>query len=316
MNALPPFSDPGWTLLEGATVSAAAARTNAVGLVFGAVGNPFPDPSVSQGAERVIDVLPGVERPLSVWLRAESGIGNAVVMIEDPAGSENWVELAYLPAAPGDGWTELTAPYTPASSSIRVRLYAVTGPGFTVDWSADDPFFDDLIPVEVAAMQRGMRLAWLAFRDRLLTIRREAGYYHDLTIVLPRLATPSKTAIRDAYVCLPVEDTGGYGPNDTGELEITFRQPVYVFPAVSDSDDFEVSGGADAANWHDDLLRAVWSEDETDTWDLGSGTRIVAIRPVSKSIQSEPFEDFPPHVRVVFEGTVCVTRPELGPQGA
>lgn len=318
MNALPAFDDPGWELLDGALPEAAAARTGGVGLTFSAAPIVFPDPGFFGGAQRTVAVLPGVERPTSVWVRRNGGSGIVFLSVEDPAGSDSWTDLTFAIDPPLGEWTQLLATFTPASGSIAWKVNAAAGG----DWSADDAELDDGFPVEITLMPAGLREAYVALFHRIQSIRKADGYWHDVdpALVVPRMAEPGQTGApqKFPYICLPVEhvlgpDMADYPEVDSGSVRIRLRQPVIVFLGKNDSPSLEDGGAVDALRWHDDILRAVMGTSQSNAWDLGAPLHVKDVNPHKFRAIADPPPGGHAHVAVELLIDVIVTRDTLGP---
>lgn len=309
MNLLaqPSFEDVApWTLGDTAVRWAGSARTGAFGVLlsassgFPATHSPFVLQLVNADVGRVYE--------LSVYARHSAG---AVQLELGVYEGGVFTSLATLAADDPDGsWERITAFHTPTQSESTFSVQA-TGAG---SWDIDDAAYEPVLG-EVSVMQRGLQLAWSALANRLLTIRRENGYHHDLTRVLSTKISPAHMPCDLPFACLPAFGSVAHEV-DEDTVTIVASQPVFIFSLKGSATDFENSIGADLRKWHDDLVRAVMEDDPTDQWALGDEGHIDQAYPSGGAFSESSDEGLPPCFRFDLTMRIGVRRANLGPQGA
>lgn len=254
--------------------------------------------------EQSVDVLVGRVYELSVYVRQDSG--SCALSLR--AGIDELVR--HEPGAAG--WQRISGFFTATASALTfvVEAFPDQSGGATGIWSLDAA---SLEVVEATDMQSGTWQAYLAMRDRLLTITPANGYWHDVAgKVLPKLVVRGESdAPKPPYICLPAFGPIG-GDLDSDTATTTWPCPVYVILEENNSADFAASASVDAGKWHDDILRAVMP---TEVWrglDLGSA-HVKHVEFTGGTVHAEAIEAPVAFLLLTFAIHVIHSRADLGP---
>ena len=303
------LADPGFELGGGAWTSAGLvvyapdwARTGDAGALLVGTLSGFPSPvPVAARVSQTVNVESSRVYTFAAWVKAGTGSAALRLFVADVPV----VELA--PAAAAD-WTLVQYSFTPeASGLLTVSIEA----GAVSQWQVDDA---SLVALEAVIMARSLRLAWLAFANRLASIRKADGYFHDVTKVWPSAKPPAVSGREPPLVCLPVEHSGPFGEMDFGVFEVPLRQTVYIYPEKNSRTDLEGSISDDVLRWVEDVIKVMSEADELAPWDVASGGTIQSVKYVDWEAAVSPEGDMA-FVKIQFEALCKFTRAELGPDG-
>lgn len=271
------------------------------------VSNPLPPPPeiTAQGqVDQDVNLQAGSLYAISAHVKALSSWGPAQITV---AGEE----VARIEAGGGADWTYLSGVYAPsATQAYGVALRALLGSGDgTGIWLFDD------CEVKGVVMPRGMINAYKSLMTRLKTMNGAGGgYYYDLSSrVIPRYAEPGDMpSAKLPYVCLPMNDNGGYRAVEGSHVIATMRQDVVMFvpdtEKILDDDNAPIA----ALKAHDDIIRCIMPASGVE-WNLGD-RNIIDVRPVGKQIIAGT-NDGPQWcgIRITLEIDCLFSRSDLGP---
>ena len=279
------------------------ARSGGVGALLSGSLVGFPDTHpVAAKIAQVVTVEASRVYTFEAWVKAGTGSASLRLFVED-------TPVAEIDIASAADWTLVQHAFTPdASGPITVSIEA----GAVSHWQVDDA---SLVALEAVIMARSLRLAWLAFANRLMSVRKADGYYHDVARVLPSAAPPAVSGKEPPLVCLPVEHSGPFGSMDMGVFEVPLRQSVYIYPERNSSTNLEGSTSDDVLKWVEDVIKVMSESDELAPWDLASGRTIETVRYIDWEAGVSP-DGTMAYLRVQFEALCKFTRAELGPNGA